>query len=297
MEDDPEQSIVVSDDLREAAGVVDMPPPPKREPDPEDHPKPHRSRRAMVLWTSAIVTALVIGIVVFIGQLNTGRYLIACEQDEIIAEQGRSFPPWGARQITGAEWKPIPIGPNAECKPRETDNVDELAGWYLDQLVDQASTSLSAREGPQAKIDQIQQQLDQALLLARAPERRDQRKDIERLLGDVDYWRAAAKLHDAQTALADAAKQFDQAATKRPRHVSDASAWGEFVKRVGDELKGGPGAPSANAGMTPAPVSPGESIARPPAPPGIALPVEPPPATEAPAATPDAGVPGGGVLL
>ena len=106
--------------------------------------------------------------------------------------------------------------------------------------------------------------------------------------------KATAKLKEAQASLVDAAKQFDQAASKRPRHVSDASAWSAFVKRLSDEVKGGP------AGVTTTlPLLPGEQPGRPTAPPGVALPVEPAPplSGETPPPPPDAGVPGGGVLL
>ncbi len=143
--------------------------------------------------------------------------------------------------MSGTEWKPVAIPPNAECKPRDSDDVDELAGWYLDALVDRANVELATHDPTRVEIAAAE--LDQALLLARAPERRDQRNDIARLQGDVEYWRASAKLASAQTALLDAAKQFDAAANKRPRHVADASAWSAFVRKLAEQLKGGPNGP------------------------------------------------------
>lgn len=137
--------------------------------------------------------------------------------------------------------------------------------------------------------------LDQALLHARSPDRREQRRDVERLLGDVGYWRASAKLRDASTALTDAAKQFDAAAAQRPRHVSDASAWATYVRKLVEELRAGP-----NGALTAFPPTPTPIPAREPAPAGVALPVEPPAAgsaSEPPPAPPDAGLPTGGVLL
>jgi len=265
--------------------------------DPDDlgdsTPKKRRGRRrtALVIAITSFV-GLGVGALVLLGYINGSRYAIACEPEQIIAQKGRVFPPWGMHTLGGELWKPIKIPADAECRARETEDDYELAGWYLDQLVDRASTLLTAREV--TKADEAAAMLEQALLHARAPERRDQRKEIERLLGDVDYWHATAKLKDAQSALVDAAKQFEQASNKRPRHVSDASAWSAFVKRVSDELKGGP------LGVTTTlPALPGEQPqTRPTAPFGVALPVEPSLGSDAPApSAPDAGVPGGGVLL
>jgi len=264
-----------------------------------------------VISAIVMLVGIAIATLVFLGRANSERFLITCSADHIDAEQGRAFPPWGSHPISGPEWRPIALPANAECKPRETDDDAELAKWYLELLVDRASTTLTSRalleQIPKAGVggaaastnplDLVAAQLEQALLLARAPERRDQRKDIERLQGDVEYWRAAARARDAAAALAEAAKQFDEAAAKRPRHVDDASAWATFSRKVADELHAGPnGAPAA------APL-PGALPAEPhaPAPMGAALPVEPPPApgsdANATAAPPDAGIPSGGVLL
>jgi hypothetical protein len=278
------------------APVGDAPPaePPKkkrrrlRDPD-DDEPKPSGGKTLIIVALS-IVFGLAIATFALLGRANATRYLITCSADKIVAEQGRIFPPWGSRPLSGDEWKPIAIPANAECKPRETDDQEELAKWYLIELVDQASTQLTAREV--TKVDVAAEQLNQALLLARTPDRREQRKDIERLLGDVEYWRASAKLRDAATALADAAKQFDAAAQQRPRHVSDASAWASYIRKLVDELHVGPGgtAPSITPGQPPP--------ERPSSPPGSALPVEGSGSNEAPAIqAPDAGVPTGGVLL
>jgi len=144
----------------------------------------------------------------------------------------------------------------------------------------------------------VSTQLDQALLLARDPDRRDQRKEIARLQGDVEYWRAAARLRDASAILLDAAKQFDTANQHHPRHATDAAAWSSFVHHLADELKGGPnGMPSPNAVVAPA--TSAAVTETPPVPVGTALPVEAGSAagSAAPPPAPDAGVPSGGVLL
>src|SRR5262249_12920885 len=155
-----------------------------------------------------------------------------------------------------------------ECTPQDTENLDDLEAYYLKALIDQATALLTAREV--TKQDQASEQLDQALLLARAETRRDQRREIERLKGDVDYWRASAKLRDAANALGEAAKQCEAAAAQRPRHVSDANAWATYIRKLVDQLHTGPG-----GATTLFPSLPGATPEHTPAPPGVALPVEP----------------------
>ncbi|HEV7559656.1 MAG TPA: hypothetical protein VGO00_29470 [Kofleriaceae bacterium] len=266
--------------------------PKRRDDDDDDGDDPRKNRRMVWVVAGSVIAGITSATFALLGRANTSKYVIACDADKIIAEQGRAFPPWGVTPIQGAEWKPITIAPNGECKPRETDDADELEGWYLAQLIDQASALLTAREV--TKPDVAAEQLNQALLLARSPDRRDQRKDIERLLGDVDYWRASAKLRDAATALGDAAKQFDSAAAQRPRHVSDAAAWASYLRKLVDQLHAGPAGGTQTA-FPPLPAG----AERQPAPPGVALPVEPSDqGSDVPAlAPPDAGAPSGGVLL
>jgi hypothetical protein len=278
------------------------------DPDADKTPKKLAGRRrtALVIAVTTFV-GLAVGALVLLGYINGSQYAISCEPEQIIAQKGRAFPPWGMRTLGGELWKPIKIPADAECRARETENENELAGWYLDQLVDRASTLLTAREV--TKADDAAAMLEQALLHARAPERRDQRKEIERLLGDVGYWRASAKLRDAASALTDAAKQFDTAASQRPRHVSDASAWATHARKIADQLRAGPADAKAAAG-SPTSSSAAGPPDRPAAPTGVALPVEPEQpgtgsnagtgsgnSTTPTAAPPDAGVPTGGVLL
>jgi hypothetical protein len=232
---------------------------------------------------------VLVGTFVLLGRANSQKFAVACETKQIVAEQGRSFPPWGMHQLAGDEWKPIAIEASTECTARDTDDVAQLEKWYLDALIEQASALLTARE---VKFEDASKALDQALLLARSPERRDERKTIERLQGDVDYWRASAKLREAATALGDAANQFDAAAAKRPRHVNDAAAWASFLRKLAEQLHGGPNGGAATTAPT---TTAGEPKVA--APPGVALPVEPPSVVEPPPPAPDAGVPSGGVLL
>jgi hypothetical protein len=289
--------------LRDAVGAA--PPRPKRRktaPLDDDGLARSSNRKTIVIAGLAIVLGLGIAALVFLGRANAQRYVIACTTDHVSAEQGRGFPPWGTKPLVGAEWKAIALPANAECTPRETDDRSELEGWYLDLLVDRASATLTSKNlldpvpaGKANPLDVAAEQLEQALLLSRAPEHRDQRKEVERLLGDVQYWRASLRLRDAAAGLAEAARQFDAAAAQRPRHVTDAAAWATFLRKLVDDLHAGPnGAPTTPAAAGPMP-APGD---RPSAPMGTALPVEPAPnANEPPPPAPDAGLPTGGVLL
>jgi hypothetical protein len=280
----------------------------------EDHdyeaPRPSSRRRTYAIAAGVMVLAIGVATLAFLGVANSSRYLLVCGVDRVAAEQGRGFPPWGTHSLTGNEWKPITLPVAAECKPRETDDIHELEGWYLDALVQRASATLARRDlleasvprgadGAASPLDTAAAQLAQALLLARTPDRRDQRTELEQLDGDVGYWRAMQRLRDGTSALAEAAKQLDEAAARHPRHATDAAAWASFVRQLGDELRAGPGATttpktpnatSTNVNAT-APVAP----PHPTAPQGSALPVEPPPDNTPPPI--DAGVPSGGVLL
>jgi hypothetical protein len=276
----------------------------KRESLPElddDGNPPGKSRKTMIVIGAAVVAGVGISALVLLGRVNSERYFMNCTAKEAIAEQGRAFPPWGSKQLFGAQWRAIPLPPNAQCKSEELDTRDKLEEKFLALLVDRTSAQLDLKnfvdtapgDAKAAPLDAIAGQLEQALLLSRAPERGDQRKQVERMLGDVQYWRASLRLRDANAALVEASRQFDAAALQRPMHVSDAGAWAELVRRVSDELRAGPA--GAAAVFPPAPTGDPRSAA----PQGTALPVEPAPSagSDVPATPPDAGVPTGGVLL
>jgi hypothetical protein len=280
--------------------------------DDDDESRP-RNRKAVLVAAASLAVGVAIATLVILGHLNSGRYLLACEAERAVAEQGRTFPPWGTHALDGEAWKPVKIAPETRCQPRETDDVLVLERLYLAMLLDQATGLLTAREV--TRVDDAEVLLKQALLLTRPPadepaklaaERSEHHKEIEQLLGDVGYWRAQTKLRDAAAALTDAAKQLDAAAAQHPRHVSDAPAWASYARRLAGELHAGPagGTPTASApGSSTVPATPAAPAAeRPNAPAGTALPVEPDngSASEPSPATPptvDAGVPTGGVLL
>jgi hypothetical protein len=286
-----------------------------RDDDRDPAPRRRRSPRAMAVAALGVIAILGTAALVVAGYLNSDRYLLACEAERAVPEQGRSLPPWGTRALTGEQWRPLKISPETRCQPQETDDPLVLERAYLAMVLDQATALLTAREV--TKVDEAEALLEQGLLLTRPPEhepaslaaqRTEHHQEIERLRGDVTYWRATARLREAATALGEAATKFDAAVAQHPRHASDAGAWAAYTRKLAQELRAGPasGSPAAPAAVpagAPPPATasdPAGASERVPAPPGIALPIEPEPPGTAPAplaAPPDAGTTTGGVLL
>lgn len=261
------------------------------------------SGRWRTVGLAVLALGLIILVMIALGRWNARDYYLVCGAEEIRAERGRAFPPWGSRKLGGPEWQPISIPANAECEELETDDRGELEDAFLTALVDQANGMLTSRNP--SNIELAEQQLQQALLLTRTADRRNQRKDIERLLGDVEYWRGAAHIQQVIDLLKGAAGRFDGAAVKRPRHTSDSSSWAGFARATAEELRLGPpelrparpvdpNAPPPFTGTGPdSPVVMPDAGVGPDAGPGTLM---NPPADATPS-PPDAGLPRGGVLL
>lgn len=296
-------------DLRTAIGSPAMPEQirPKRrrerddDDDTDDDGRPRRRRAALVLGGVLAVGAGIAALAI-VGSVKSGRYYIHCDTKTVTAAQGRSFPPWGTSRLSGDEWKPIPIPPSFQCTALETDDPAELGDAYRRMLVERSEALLTAKDKDAAQLDAVAGMLEQALLHARSDSEphKVSRQAIQRMLGDVGYWRASARLQQATTELADAAKQFEAAAGQLPRFVSDANAWAAHVRRLVEELRAGPsGAKAASELQLPLPAA-ATAPDRPPAPAGVALPIEPAGSAAGsaePPPAPDAGVPSGGVLL
>jgi hypothetical protein len=264
-------------DLRAAIGV--SPEPARRESADDDDDgdggaAPPRRRRAALVVGGAVLLGIGALTLMILGHLNAARYGLGCETKAVFAEQGRAFPPWGTRRLTGDAWKPIPIPPSFPCVTFETEDEVELSDAYRKVLLERAEALLTAKEVTQ--IEPAAELLDQALLHARTDSEphKAARQALQRMLGDVAYWRASARLQKATTDLADAAKQFEAAAGQRPRYVSDAGAWAAHVRRLVDDLRAGPAGAKAQP-SAPSAASAPSAPTRPTAPAGVALPVEP----------------------
>lgn len=260
----------------------------------DDGDAPKRPRRWPLIVGAIATVAAGITALVLAGKANHRHLYLRCGATQITAVRGRSVPPWGKESLGGAAWKAIAIPAATECTDHATEQLTELEGWYLEALVEQATVALTP-DGGDHDVDRAEAQLEQALLLARSPERRDQRKDIDRLLADVTYARGSARIKAAIATLTDAAARFDDAAARRPRHAADAASWAGFARSIADRLAAGP-----TGTLVPSLLPPSDRE-RPAAPPGVALPVEPTVDGGAwPAPGVDAGVPGlpsGGVLM
>lgn len=271
--------------------------------DDDDDDTPRVSRRTLMLIIAFAVMCVGVGVLILLGTLNSKYYYFDCGVSEITAKRGRSFPPWGSSKLSGPEWVPIALPDNAECDSAKMTDRAELESMYFDALREQAETVLESKH-PE-NVDLAEQQLRQALKLTRPSERKDVRNEIERLLGDVEYWRARKQLEAAAGQLKVAAEKFTGSNERKPRHISDAAAWAEFSEYIANELGLGPiplrpdNPPEPDTAGTSGFPSPGYRDAGvpmfigPDAQPGVALPLEsdagPPPA--------DATVPTGGVLL
>jgi len=275
----------------------------------DDEDSPRRSTRRLMLAVGIGIVSVLAAVLIITGYMNSRHYYFVCGAEQITAERGRVFPPWGQRRVSGKEWTPIDIPANTECASEELDDQEQLEEMFSVALVEQAESRL--KSGVPENVDIAEEQLLQALLLSRKPraELRDRRKKIERLRGDVEYWRAAAQIEQVVQKLSQAGDRFKDAAARRPRLNSNASAWAEFSRGMSDEIRRGPPelrddkplAPGARPPFAdlPSPQTTSDGDAgpqpanRPDAAPGVALPPE---ADAAPPA-PDAGLPRGGVLL
>lgn len=293
----------VDDFLKDAVGKSRKYKGRSRDDDDDDRGSGDRrgGRGGAIFAAITIVAGAGIAGLVLLGRVNHSRYVIKCTAEQVSVERGRSFPPWGTAPLTGSEWTPVKLPPEAACTPRETEDLPELSGWFAKLLEDQATALLTAREV--SKVDEAEAVLKQALLVSRGlateDARIDTRERIERLLGDVSYWRASAKLKLAAAALDEAAKEYEAAAQQKPRYVTDASAWALYLHKLVDDLQLGP------AGAKPTAFAP--ALGPDKAPLGTELPIEPAGAGSGsgndvpaePTPTPPAGstAPTGGVLL
>ncbi|HET9623519.1 MAG TPA: hypothetical protein VFP84_19235, partial [Kofleriaceae bacterium] len=233
-------------DLRAAVGAA---PRKTGHAEPSDDLEP-RSFKTIAVIAGALAVGIAIVIFVVLGRANTDKYALRCEAERVVAQQGRAFPPWGFRALDGEAWQPLRIAHETRCQSRETDDVRALERWMLAMILEEVNVQLAAHDP--TRLDETEALLKQCLLLTRPPttpepetltaDRVAQHKEVERLLGDVTYWRAAAKLRDAASALTDASKQFDSAAAQRPRHATDAAAWAAYTRKLAEQLRAGPAA-------------------------------------------------------
>lgn len=261
--------------VAEAAGIA-PPPQPRR---------PRLSRRARFFALAAIALLCFIGAGGVLSYLNSRQLYLVCGDQDVRAERG-SFFPWGRTAMEGERWKPFKL-PGA-CESRELDSELELETAMLELLVARASALLAA-EAPE--LEEGEELIEQGLALARAPEHKASRTELERLRGDIEYWRGRADITAAVERLRSARAHLDEAIKIGPRHANDADKWLPFIDRLVERAGSGPGAPiEADTGPIDLVESPSDGAP-------LATPVLIPDAGPATAPARDAGVPAGGVLL
>ena len=250
-----------------------------------------KTRNRLVLLT---VIASILGALVIISWLNSRHLYLSCGETTVRAERGRFFP-WGRTNLSGDRWKPIE--PGSQCLDRELGSIAELEQAFLDLALSHANKNLATI--PPTDLERAAALLEQAELLARAPERGQERADIERLSHDIDYWRAAKNVDDAISRLGEAQKTFEGAAG-RTRHTSDAGDRATFLGELLEAVKRGTLASvptDDSTGTEPAPTleptpNPTDVIDA-----GVATGTLLPAEVDAAPPPPPAPIPSGGVLL
>jgi hypothetical protein len=207
----------------------------KREKRLKKDPKTQLTRRQQFFLVGGAALLVISAVCAVLGWLNSKNYYLVCGKRSITAEQG-SFWPYGRSPLPGEAFKAI--AGTHECASRHFESRDELERAFLTALIEQATRLLTSGDAEQ--VAAAEQELQQALLLSRDPERGEERAMAERLQGDVAYWRGAAEIQGALETLRNSAEYFEEAATRRPRHSNDANAWAEHARFIGSEIDKGP---------------------------------------------------------
>ncbi len=201
------------------------------------------TRKQTIRLIAGAVVLVIAGVGAILGWLNSQNYYLVCGTKSIRAEQGR-FWPTGQNALSGPAFRAIAVPSDVVCESTSFESREELELAFLDALLAQSTRLLTS--GGSEQVTVAEAQLEQALLLTREPERAEQRELAERLQGDVSYWRGAADVQRAVEVLELGATSFEEAAAKRPRHSSDASAWAEHARFIAEEIDKGPRSLRAN---------------------------------------------------
>jgi hypothetical protein len=200
-------------------------------------PKTQLTRRQQFFLIGGAAALVVAVVCAVLGWLNSQNYYLVCGTQSITAEQG-SFWPYGRSALSGEEFKGI-VGDHP-CTSRQFESREELERAFLAELIGHATQLLSPTKVAPEQVLAAEQELGQALLLSRDPERGEERAMAERLKGDVSYWKGAAEIQGALETLRKSATLFEEAATRLPRHSRDSSEWAEHARFIASEIDKGP---------------------------------------------------------
>ncbi|MCP4447322.1 MAG: hypothetical protein GY811_18535 [Myxococcales bacterium] len=230
-----------SSDMLAAAGVIakrnSAPKTKKQKPKKERPTGPGLARKQKIKLIAGAVLLVMAGVGAILGWLNNQNYYLVCGTKSIRAEQGR-FWPTGQKSLPGPSFRPILVPSSALCQSQSFEDRADLETAFLGALLEQSTKLLTT--GGVEQVSNAEKQLEQALLLTRDPQRAAERELAEHLKGDVAYWRGASEVERAVERLLTGATEFEDAATKRPRHSSDASSWAEHARYIAEEIDKGP---------------------------------------------------------
>jgi hypothetical protein len=197
-------------------------------------------RTLLVFGVGAL--AVITGVIVVLSWINSHGFYFVCESNQIVSQRGRWLP-WGRALLEGDEWTPIEKPPGTRCSDQRFAELDELRSAFASALLKRANATLAEATKEQISADALKiadAQLVQALLLLAGSEQTDQRKQIERLQGDVEYRHGAAEVREAIARLKKAGDKFEDAAARGPRHAGDSRTWADYTRVLADELRQGP---------------------------------------------------------
>jgi hypothetical protein len=241
-------------------------------------------------WWLAILTF--VGAMLLVADLrNRNRYLMVCKAAKVELHKGRTFPwPFGHENVGGAEFRPVAIPAETDCRTRVFYSQEEAELGFLDFILGQVREALD--KPGSANLAQAREQVLQAMLLTRT--HRARRSETQKLLAELAYREGRAGLARIENELRTALARFQEAQKLDGERWEDLDDWiahlEDLLRTVSPSPGGTPFRPTGRLpqGMPqPLPSLPGSS---PPPTPPASSPVSP---------ETDAGAPqtGGGILM
>jgi hypothetical protein len=265
------------------------------DPGEDTDPGPRRRRFwGLPGWGWLVVIGTGMGVMLLTCDLrNRNRYLMVCSAHKVSLKKGRTLPlPFGEETIGGAEFKPVTIPSEADCRTRIYHSQEEAELGFLDFVLEQVRTAL---DNPgTADLGKARQQVEQALLLTRRHRKR--RKEAQRMFAELAYREGRSGLARVENELRKALALFQKAQKVDGERWEDLDDWITHLEELLRTVSPSPGSPFPR-GTMPLPSSGRHFPLRRtlPLPKGLG----PLPPASAPAITPDAGMPptGGGILM
>ncbi|HOX46381.1 MAG TPA: hypothetical protein PK668_22450 [Myxococcota bacterium] len=252
----------------------------------ESLPAPSRSRKRGSGWIiAALLILALLGVIVYLlSLLNSKKYFLAAEGEQLVVKQGIFFLAGSDRfrpsdPALAGLYEPIDLPPGHRGGEREFEDLPSLNTELAAVMLQQAEVWVFAQED--ALYKKGVNYLDRLGKLNGLSQ--SQLKAIEALRADVDYLEARSAYAGVEDTLEDALRKFRKSKLNEDSRFKDTEAWIGRVQHLLEtirESKEGPRpvlpeAPPAEPGA----VKPGETL-----PAGKADPAEPEAARPAPPA-------------